>query len=859
MDEIPGRNIPFPPPGEHRANGTRPSRHESGETTSLRIARSWWTAVCSAGRTLARQRRFLVVSTITLGLGVGANLLVFTIVNALWLRPRPIASPHRVVMIVGNTGGASGTTEDFFFSDRFLREHILPLQVFEDIAAQVATSGANAEFLPRIWMDGVAGPIESLAVTPRYFSVLGLPIMGRDFLPSDDQPGAAPVAIISDRLWRTTFRGRPEVLGATIQASPVPLLIIGVAPPGFEGARLGENAEIWIPRHLVSRVAAQDTRRDPPLLAIARLKTGFGLLEAQRGVAAIPSPAFLRYEVIPIESVFGSPTSRTLALRPDVLVFVASGTALLVLCGACATQISLLLVYYERRRREFAIRVALGCSIASLMRALVAELLGIAAIGALAALCISRLMLAVLPALSLPGGIDLTRIDLSHDWRVVSFSLVTALAAVVVAAIVPVRRCMRAGVVAELHHATGQITSSAFGVRKAILVIQVASTVILLVGAGLFVRTVNVAFTTRAGFDQDNVVFLEAQIRPSSSVSTKDFEARTATNVPRIRHLMEALRQLPGVNMVALGGSPIGLDQLASTREPKTVATVNDQRRLLVSVDAVGPEYIETIGGALLRGKLLSERDIVEGGEKPALVTLALANTLWPGASPLERPFVVGSRRYRVLGVIRDMAFGSFSLDLRAGVFEAAGVQQSARPMTLKLTLRTTPDASATADAVRRTVSDAFPEASRVFVETGRDVLARDLGRQRLGAWFFSGFGVVALLLGIGAVFVIVLDLSEARRREMAIRMALGDSLRHVTGMLVAAGLGPAILGLAVGLVASTLLGRWIESLLVGVGHLDSMTYIVVSALTSIGSVAAALVAASRIGRMTPTEALRQE
>ena len=360
-------------------------------------------------RVLVREPGFAALTVATVTLAVGANVAVFAVVDGLWLRPRPVRAPDRVVVISNLPAAAGATPIDAIRSADLAAFDHLP--IFDGVAGQVAPSGLMGDFRPRVVLDQVGHPVETLGVTARYFSVLGARVLGRDFSSDDDRFGAPAVGIVSEDLWRHAFAGDPTLVNRIIATSHGPLEVIGIAPAGFHGARLGELTDLWIPRELVPRVSTLAVGlADPsffdrlmPLVGLARLKPGVSPAEAARAIATPRS----RFVVYPLRDVFGSPDQPTTVVRESTLVALLGTTAALVLASGCLTLLALLLVHYERRRHELAIRVALGASPSQLARQLGLELVGLAAAGAVGALVVADVALRVLPALRLTGGVDL--------------------------------------------------------------------------------------------------------------------------------------------------------------------------------------------------------------------------------------------------------------------------------------------------------------------------------------------------------------------------------------------------------------------------------------------------------------------
>lgn len=801
-----------------------------------------------------RHRAYFVLAVGTVALAVGVNLVVFTIVNALWLRPLPFPDADRLVTIPFSSR-----------TDARLQE----IKIFEGAVGQVDENLLGLR--PQIVFDEVGRDLEIAGVTPGFFGLFGLALQGRDFAPHDNLQGAEPVAIISHRLWSRDFGRRADLIGSVVPAKPVPLRVIGVAPPGFEGVRRGDRAEIWIPAELWRELAPTSLDLlSVPLLGFARLSPGQTTAEAQQRLfEAFPKSSHPgNWPVVPLADVFGTPTSPTIVIREGQVFSVVAGLALLVLAGGCATLAALVLVHYERRRLELATKVALGAPRARLIAELSRELAVIAIAGTLGAVLLVTFGLRVIPALSLPGGVDLSRLDLSLDWRVLSVAVGTTMVTLLVAAWWPMARFTRGGLASELRAGTVTASAASQRLRQVLLATQVSATVVVLISAGLFIRTVMHGFGQAPGFDVGRTVFITADVQPTGALTGTDDETMArwiAMANERQERIEEALRSLPGVESVADSAPPIGAEAMATLSRSRSVELQDGSHREMrvAWLSQVGPEFLSTLGVPIMAGRNLTAADRVMR-PMPIVVTATLARQLWPTESPLGQDFMMGNEgslfmmgsggsRFVVVGVAADFVFGSLMQPAEGVVITGFHTSYGNRG---RWALRTThPEvvASQAPAAIRAAVAD----AARVRVSTGRDLIAEDLGRQRLGAWFFSGFGLVALLLGVGGVFGLVAYLAESQHREFGVRLALGATpsnlVRH--GMLVA--VVPVGIGLVVGLFLAAVVARVFASLLLGVSPLDPVTYAAI-AVTMLGAaVLASLGAAWRLRRMAPTDALR--
>ena len=820
--------------------------------------------------TLIRGHRgYALLTSSSLSLAVGATLVVFTVVNALWLRPVPVPEPDRVVIVVGTT---PGEVDARLFSIDWLEQED-DWRMFDGVAGQIVTSGDQARQAAQLTIAAADGEVEALGVTSTYFAVLGQAIRGRGFTREDSQPGAEPVAVISDRFWAHAFGRRADVIGALTPAAPQPIRIVGVAPPGFEGARRGERTDVWLPATLAVRLSPKAATESDPggaALLLARLRPGQSLDAAKQSLiqqtlsrAQWMAPADLDHyrsilesqRVVRLSEVFGSPSSRTIVVSEGRAAAVVAGLAALVLIGSCATLMALVLVHYERRRRELSVRLALGASRLRLAAQLGVEFGWLAVAGTAGAVMVAYAGLEVLPALSLTSGVDLGRLDLSPDWRVLAAAIGTTTLTLAAAAAVPLVRFTRGALASEIVAVRSTTPACSQRLRQALLALHVAATMVVLVSAGLFVRTVVRGFSDGPGFDVDRVVSVRLRLPGIQATPGLDVPTQLAVVRERMLALVDSLRALPGVDDAAVGWMPIGLERMADAQTVSEIDAGGRQWRLAVGNLRGDAGLLEALGVPVLSGRTLTPDDAAGRGRMtPVLVSASLARTFWPDDDPVGQTAQLVSGRVQIVGVVRDFAYGSMTQPA-AGVFirvfSGGGIVQ---PIVVRVE-----HPGASVESIRKTVAMMLPEVERLTIETGREIVARDLGAQRLGAWFFSGFGLIALVLGAGGVFGLVAYLAESRRREFGVRVALGATPDDLVRRGVSAGLVPVAIGAVAGLIAAALVARLFATMLPGLSPLDPLTYLGVVVLLAACATAAGLVAAWRLRSLAPIEALRAE
>jgi putative ABC transport system permease protein len=516
---------------------------------------------------------------------------------------------------------------------------------------------------------------------------------------------------------------------------------------------------------------------------------------------------------------------------------------------------SLMLVACERRRREFQVRAAIGASRGQIVRLIVGELAAPAIIGTTGGLLLASWTLDALPALRLPGGIELSRLDLSLDWRVLGMALTTTVVTLFAAASVALVRFSRTEIAVDLAGGRVGYLRSTHGLRQWLLGAHVFVTSVVLIIAGLFIRSVESAFDTGAGFDVDRTVFVDVQLMPPvfGRVSNA-LELQAAYESRRLR-FEDGLRALPGIREVASGSPPLG--PAASLLVTRTFETDSARRDVSIGVLSGSAELARALGLTLLQGRHLQLED---RGSRPnrIVITQNLARLLWPGGDPLGKMVTqtMGSRgggQSVVVGVIADLAYESISRPVDGVIVSVSPFPNQPRYVVLA----DQPDATgvAIAQLVSRTASD----APLLRITTGRQLVTDDMGRQRLGAWFLSGSGVVSLLLGAGGVFALVAYLADTRRREYGVRIALGGSVASVTRLAAVAGVAPSLVGAVAGLACAFGLAGVVGSLLPGVGRFDLSIYLVVSALLIAAAALASVAGAGRLRTLSPAEVLRSE
>jgi putative ABC transport system permease protein len=569
---------------------------------------------------------------------------------------------------------------------------------------------------------------------------------------------------------------------------------------------------------------------------------------------------------------------RTILVREGGVLQVIAIASLVVLVGGCATLMALVLVHYERRRREFAVRLAIGAARVRLLGQLAGELAWLVTAAGCAALIVAFWAVRLLPSLSLPGGVDMGRLDLSLDLRVLGAGVIVSAVTVAVGACVPLLRFTCPQLAQDLIGQTASATAGSVRLRQTMLAVHVTATVVVMVAASLFVRTVQHGFSTGLGVDTDRTLFVRVDQGAPPDLGallaatrrrglTPEVRGQLETQLavrhaPVNRAIIDAVTAVPGVRSVGIGPPLLGPDEAANVATPIALDIDGERRTIRIGFVPAGPAYLDSLQPTILQGRLLTSGDAVaELRPRPVVASVSLASMLWPGRSAVGQRLRLGysspSSEYEVVGVIQDIAFGSLRFDPALTLFTAAdGRAEEGR--VLRLVVRWD-DSRVSDDTVRKAIAPLLTGDGRVTITTAREMLAADLGRERLGAWFFSGFSLVAFVLGIGGVFGLVAYLAESRRREFGIRLALGASLTRVLWISISAGVLPVMVGTVSGLIGASWLASASASLVHGISRLDGVSYAGGAFLMLAAAATASTVAAWRVRRISASYALRAE
>ncbi len=815
-----------------------------------------------AFRQLLKNPGFTAVAVLTLALGIGANTAIFTVINALMLRSLPVPDPQELVQ--ASVSGPDGRTHTFTYPGyERLRDASQTLNGL--LAAGNVAEG-------RMVASGLGGTetemIRPQPVTGNFFSVLGVqPFVGRLLTPSDDLPkNAERAVVISHGFWQRRFGGEPSVVGKTITFLDVPVTIVGVTPPGFFGIQPGENPDLWLPLQLMAVVRAEALGEGYDWLClVGRVRPGREIRGAQSELAVAyqhyreehaagmnaEDRRQLQQERLELRHA-GSGWTR---LRQPLLVLtVIAGLVLLIVCANVA---GLMLARGVARTREFSIRSALGARRLRLVRQLITESVLLALLGGMLGLFVAQWGARLLVSFA---GIqpDPTSFNLAPDARVMGFTMVLSLAAGLVFGLAPAFRYSRSGLTLAM---SGSGTAAAANpsrqfLQQSLVVAQVAVSVVLLVGAGLFVRTLQNLKRVDMGFSRENVVLFQTGFSQSVEKTRR---------VAAYRELLRRLEESPGVLAASMSRVvPLTENTWGQQLEIEGY-TSGPQEVVRCSAMSVARRYFETMSTPLLRGRDFDPRD-----ERPdsstatnalgvAIINESMARKYFGNGDALGRRFSFSGnagRKFEIVGVVKDAKYSSlrepapptfyvYSLD-DVRDWDMTFVVRSVQPAAIIERLRM---------AVRETDS-ALQMRSVITMD---EVVNQSLRRERIVASLGGFFSLTALALACLGVYGTVSFMVAQRTREIGLRVALGAQPHDLLSLVVSSGLRLATIGSVIGLVGALVVARLVSRLLYGVGPMDPATFLGTTLLLVVVAALASWLPARRAVRVDPMEALRSE
>ena len=792
-------------------------------------------------RVLLKKPAFTAIVVLALAIGIGANTAIFSVVNAILLRPLPYKDFDRISMIWMDNPKL-GVTEDWHTYANYV-DYKEQNQVYEDMAAF-----NNRSFN----LTGAGDPVRILGAwnTASLFSVLGVPpAAGRVFTEEEEEPGKDLVVVLSNGLWRSRFGGDPNIIGQAISMNGVNRTVIGVMPAGFSFP--AKTTEVWVPL-AISPQRKQD-RNSISYQAVGRVKPGVTMAQASADMGAIAKRLDEQYS----RSNYGVNLvllrdQETRSVKPALLVLL--GAVAFVLLIACANVANLLLARAAIREKEIAIRVALGARRSRIIRQLLTESAVLGLAGGAAGLLIAVLGLKILVALS-PG--DIPRFDQAGiDGWVLVFTLVVSLLTGLIFGLVPSLQTSKPDLNNTLKEGGRGTTGGAGGirVRNLLVVSEIALSLVLLVGAGLLIRSFIRLQQFDLGFNPDNLATMRIQL-PGSKY-------REAAQVDAFyRQLLERIESVPGVQSVGAISALFLDDTPNSTNfsiEGRPVPTGADA--IEVPFDSVSPGYFRTMGIQLQAGREFDQRE-VSGAPPVVIINETFARRFFPDEDPLGKRFVYGGPGpdnpwITIVGVVGDMRRTGFDRPVRPETF----LPHSQAPSgVLTVVARTASNPENLSGTLRSEVWAVDKDQSVFDLKTMDQTLSEMSSQRRFNMLLLGVFAALALTLAAVGIYGVMSYSVAQRTHEIGIRMALGARGTDVLGMVVKRGMVLVAAGIGVGLIGAIGLTRLMSSLLYGISATDPLTFVVIPFVLAAVALGACFVPARRATRVDPMIALRYE
>lgn len=799
-------------------------------------------------RMLLKRPGFTLVAVIALGLGIGANTTIFSLLNALLIRPLPVDHPEQLVSVSKRHDDGSSFHSFSIPSTRDLRQRskLVDLAAYSGMPMSLNTGSG-----PEITYGYI--------VSGNYFSVLGLtPAAGRFFVEAEDSTaGTHPVAVISYSFWQSRFDLDKGVVGREIVLNGDPFTVIGVAPEKFNGTMSVVAAPIWIPTMMIESAkpdlrSSLFSRNISSMEVFGRLKPGESVASAAAELEGIARSLAQEFDAqsegagIDVEEMSGLRGQ----MRGDVTLFlgILMGVAALVLLIACINVSSMLLARSLGRRKEMGIRVALGASRSRLVRQLLVESTLLFLLGGTGGVLLAFWTTDMLLAFKPPGGVPLD-IDLSVDLFVLGFTLLISLLTGTLFGLVPAIPASRQQVIPSLADAPGG--SGRSRLRDMFVVAQVAFSLLVLVCAGLFLRTLDNAQSADPGFDPDGLYVMSLQ--PSLAGYEPEKESILYNTIA------ERIDAMGNVESVAFTENvPLGPNTLSTTVVREGERTPDSRPTHVADVTFISHDYFRTMGLPIVKGRNFSTSDR-QGSPRVAIINEEMAKRFWPGEDPIGKRISQESTTGPFLEVIGVAKNGKYrSLEEEQLMYLYLPVSQEPRS-DLKLLIRTRPGTPTPLNDVRAIIGSIDPNLPVYDAMSMWQSTAFSLLPQQMAATVTALFGLLGVTLAAIGIYGLVAYSVARRTREIGIRAALGAGSADLLKMILRQGLLPVAIGMALGAVASVIVTRLLESFLIGVSAGDPLTLIAVSALLLAIALLACYIPARRALKIDPMSALRYE
>ena len=797
-----------------------------------------------SARLLRKSPGFTIAAVLTLALGIGANTAIFTLADATLLRPVHVRAPHELVVW-------SWTS-----SYPHYQAYAARADLFQGVAAISGAQRVN------ISTDGNAQIASSVFVSGNTFDVLGVGVLhGRPLQPADDVFNGPLVAVLGHDYWRTRFGADPAVVGRTVRVNTRPATIVGIAEPGFRGTSVGGNPSLYFPTGVsnqlstgfFARVNAMTTPGFVWLTLIARLQPGVAPTQAAPAIDAVydrlqpPAPGAQR-ERLSLDPLPTRALGRSAAdLRTFVLLLC--GVVAVTLLVGCSNLANLLLARATVRKRDTGVRLALGATRGRVLQHALAESLILAALGGLGALAVANGLLALLATYELPGGLPIGRMALDLDGRALAATGALSLATGLLFGAAPAWRASRTDVLGSLRET--RATTSRSLPRHALLAVQVALSVVLLCGSGLFGRALIAALHASPGFDPRGVV------TASLNLGLAGYEAGAAPAF--YKSALERVQGVPGVESVAWTNMLPSRGLFRGAAEIDGYVPARGERIVLYGAH-VGPDYFRSVGTTVRRGRAFAETDHATAPRVGVISEVAAAK-YWPGQDPIGRRFRMFDEWITVVGIAEPTIITELTEERLPQVYFPFDQWLAGRMGialdTAHLVIRTSAPLDRVMPLVRDRLRSVDPNVPLYDLGSFESRVSSLVMPQRMGAALFSLFGALALTLAVVGIYGVASYVAAVRTREIGVRVALGATASSVRRLIVAEGARPIGAGILAGLAVAFAASRAAESFLFGISRFDPLTFATVPIALAILALAATYIPARRASRIPAVDALR--
>jgi len=831
-------------------------------------------------RMLRKSPGFTAVAVLTLALGIGANTAIFSLINAIILRSLPVKDPQHLVLFQWESDkwpphfSMTGWKSGFSFSYEEFKEFSAQKNVMSSVFA-FAPLGFN-EQNTTVGINGEPTLADGAMVTGQYFSGLGVtPLLGRGITDADEIPGAPRVVVISYVYWTRRFARDPSIIGKSVTLNGIPFTIVGVTPGNFYGISVGTEPDLWVPfddkpnmRPWSMPPGGTDsvfTERDWLCLnIIGRLKDGVTREQAQGALDAVfhqfvttdwhpPKESDIPHSILAPGSQ-GLPVVQDYTAQPIYMLMVAVGLLLLIACANVAT---LLLARANSRKKEISVRLAIGASRSRLIRQLLTESVLMSALGGLLGLVFANRGTQALIALISRANNGTMILDAGTDSRVLFFTFLVAMLVGILFGLAPALRASKA----DLLSAMKDNVSAVSDLRKkhrpgeSLIVVQVAASVVLMIGAGLFVRTLANFKSHDFGFDQRNL--LTFGLNPTRA------GYHDARLVNLYTQLLDRIQALPGVRAATLiQNAPFSGWSSKNSSVSVEGSAQNNPSKSGMYWQGVGPDFFSTMGIPIVLGRGIQRTDTA-ASPKVAVVDETFTKKYFPGGNPVGHRFSLSSKydpatSYEIVGVVRPAEL----TDVNPGVHPKGYASYAQFPKTLGqmfFEVRAEGPPATIVSELRNAVHQTDASLPLIGLKTQAEETSEALSFQRLFARLTTIFGLLALLLAMIGLYGMIAYAVTRKTHEIGIRMALGAKPTNILGMVLRQGITLTLIGVAFGVVATLGATRLISSMIFGVSPYDPLTFVAVAAILSIVALLACYIPARRAMKVDPMVALRYE